>query len=118
MIGGTAAHAAEAPGTTAARAVSTAGTTLEPAAPPVGASGYRRPGDGAGWPLVVRADLAAAQAGRDDRRTALSAFGQFTDLHIIDAQSPARFEYVHPWIGSGAFRPHETLGARGAATLV
>ncbi|MFD1047965.1 hypothetical protein ACFQ1S_21720, partial [Kibdelosporangium lantanae] len=55
--------------------------------------------------------------GRDDRRTALTSFVQFTDLHLVDAQSPARVEYVHPFIGS-AHRPHETLSTQGAAALV
>ena len=103
---------------TAARAVAITGTTLESAATPVGASGYRRLAAGPGWPLVVRSDLAAGQSGRDNRRTALSAFVQFTDVHIVDAQSPTRFEYLHPQIGSSAFRPQETLNPLGASALV
>jgi metallophosphoesterase (TIGR03767 family) len=102
---------------TASRAHFTAGTTLEQVAEPVGATGYRRLAAGPGYPLVVREDIAAAQSGRDDRRDALAALVQFTDLHIVDAQSPARFEYLVEYNGS-AFRPHEALGSQGGAQLV
>ncbi|MEV4310855.1 TIGR03767 family metallophosphoesterase [Actinocrispum sp. NPDC049592] len=98
------------------RTVSPLGTTLETVGVATG-TGYRRLTAGPGWPLVVRGDLAAAQSGRDDRRTALTSFVQFTDLHLIDAQSPARVEYLHPFISS-AHRPHETLSTQGATALV
>jgi metallophosphoesterase (TIGR03767 family) len=101
---------------TAKRAVGIAGTTLEAVGTPTG-TGFRRMAAGPGWPLVVRPDLAAPSTGRDDRRTALTSFVQFTDLHLIDAQSPARVEYLHPFIGS-AHRPHETLSTHGATALV
>ncbi|MEV2277092.1 TIGR03767 family metallophosphoesterase [Nocardiopsis sp. NPDC049922] len=93
------------------------GTTLAQVATPVG-DGYRLLTAGPGWPIEVREDLVPAQPGRDDRRTALAAFVQFTDLHIMDAQSPVRFEYTHPVIGSSAHRPQETLSALGATALV
>jgi len=103
---------------TARRAVAPAGTTLESVATPAdGAAAYTRLTGGPGWPLVVREDLVAAQAGRDDRRVPLTSFVQFTDLHITDTESPARFEYLHPLIGS-AHRPQETLGAVATAALV
>jgi metallophosphoesterase (TIGR03767 family) len=93
-------------------------TTLEMAAQPAsGGEGYRRLIAGPGWPQVVRTELAAADPGRIDRRVPITAFTQFTDLHVTDAQSPARFEYLHPLAG-GAFRPQETLGALAAAHLV
>jgi metallophosphoesterase (TIGR03767 family) len=101
---------------TAARAVQVAGTTLEQVATPTG-SGYLRLQSGPGWPLVVRTDLAAAAAGRDDRRTGLASFVQFTDLHLTDTESPVRFEYLARYIDS-AYRPHETLTVRGASSLV
>jgi metallophosphoesterase (TIGR03767 family) len=100
------------------RAISTAGTTLEHAATPVGDSGYRRLTAGPGWPLVSRADVVAGVANRDDRRTALTSFVQLTDLHVVDAQSPARFEYLHQLGIGSAFRPQETLSAQGASRLV
>src|SRR5688500_8219369 len=97
---------------------STAGTTLDVTATPIGTSGYRRLAAGPGWPVVVRAALVAARAGREGRRTALTSFVQFSDMHICDAQSPLRFEYLHPIMGSGAHRPQETLTAQGSTSLV
>jgi metallophosphoesterase (TIGR03767 family) len=66
---------------------------------------------------VLRQDLAQARSGRDDRRTGLASFVHFTDLHITDTQSPARFEYMHPFVGS-AHRPRETLGPVSTLSLV
>ncbi|MEV7187563.1 TIGR03767 family metallophosphoesterase [Kitasatospora sp. NPDC093102] len=103
--------------TTAARAVRTAGTTLEQVATPVGTGGYKRLTAGPGWPLVVRGDLASATAGRDDRRTGLASFVQFSDLHLVDTESPVRFEYLAKLNGS-AYRPQEALNARGVSALV
>src|SRR5687767_4352452 len=45
----------------------------------------------AGEPHLVRTDLGQpAKRGRARRRTALLAFAQLSDVHIIDAQSPMR----------------------------
>lgn len=96
----------------------TTGTTLETVATPIGATGYRRLKAGPGWPLVVRNDLATPKPGREERRTALACFVQFSDMHICDAQSPMRFEYTHPVIGSGAHRPQETMSAQTSTALV
>lgn len=101
----------------AARAVRVEGTTLEQVATPGGAGPYFRLSGGPGWPVVVRGELAAAAAGRDDRRTALASFVQFTDLHLADTESPVRFEYLARYIDS-AHRPHEALTVRGASSLV
>src|SRR5690625_831240 len=54
------------------------GTTLAEVATPVG-DGYRLLDSGPGWPIQVREDLVAADPGRDERRSALTAFVQFTD---------------------------------------
>ncbi|MFE7286078.1 TIGR03767 family metallophosphoesterase [Streptomyces noursei] len=102
---------------TAARAVRTRGTTLEQAARPVGTGAYKRLAAGPGWPLMVRGDLAGAGAGRDDRRTGLASFVQFTDLHLADVESPVRFEYLARFNDS-AYRPQEALTVRGASSLV
>lgn len=95
----------------------TKGTTVAGVAAPRNSSGYRRLGDGAGWKRVVRSDLATPRSGRADRRTALAAFVQFTDLHLMDVQHPLRLEFlrstdVHAW------RPHEALTVQGAISLV
>lgn len=101
----------------ASRAEYVKGTTLDQASAPVKASGYTRLGPGPGYGLVVREDLATGRAGRDGLRKPLASIVQFTDLHMIDAQSPVRFEFLTTVNGS-AFRPQESLGTHGAAQLV
>lgn len=100
-----------------ARSPSRAGTTLQSVSRMVPGSGYRRLAPGPGWPLVVRTDLARAGAGRDRRRRNLACFVQFTDLHIVDVQSPLRHEYMRADTAS-AWRPQEALTVAGAASLV
>jgi metallophosphoesterase (TIGR03767 family) len=96
----------------------TRGTTLSGVATPhSGSTGYRRLGDGAGWKRVVRDELAAGRTGRADRRTALAAFVQLTDLHLIDAQHPLRLEYLRAQ-NKSAWRPQEALTVAGAVSLV
>ncbi|MGZ4553458.1 MAG: TIGR03767 family metallophosphoesterase, partial [Mycobacteriaceae bacterium] len=102
---------------TAERTTSTAGTTLEQVATRVSATGYTRLTAGPGWPLMVRTELAGAGGERDDNRTALASFVQFTDVHVVDSESPVRFEYLHP-IVSSAYRPQEILSTQGTASLV
>lgn len=101
------------------RAASVTGTTLDVVGVPAttGRKRYRKLVPGAGWPLVVRSELAAPKSGRDDRRVGLASVVQTTDVHIVDAESPVRAEFVHLQNGS-AFRPHEKLGTHGAITLV
>jgi metallophosphoesterase (TIGR03767 family) len=51
--------------------------------------------------------------GRSSRRFSLAYFGQMTDLHMTDEESPARVEFLD-WRGSAftsAWRPSEALGA-------
>ncbi|MFD7918263.1 TIGR03767 family metallophosphoesterase [Streptomyces sp. NPDC059740] len=93
------------------------GTTLHSVATPRGTGGYRRLADGPGWRRVVRTELASPDRGREDRRTVLAAFVQFTDLHLVDAQSPLRYEFLRGQTTS-AWRPHEALGAAATAALV
>src|SRR4051794_40450588 len=56
-----------------------------------GAGGYRRLKAGPAEPHLVRSEL-AADAGAPVPR-AVAAFAQMTDLHIVDDQSPMRFEF-------------------------
>ncbi|MGP3979998.1 TIGR03767 family metallophosphoesterase [Streptomyces sp. KR80] len=104
-------------GTGAAAAPSKTGTTLRTVAAPRGSSGFRRLGDGPGWPRVVRAELAAARPGRADRRTTLASFVQLTDLHIVDVQHPLRSEFLRADLMS-SFRPQEALSVPGAVSLI
>ena len=62
---------------------------------------------GPGVPLLERTELAAL-AGRGE---VVATIAQLSDLHVGDAQSPARVPFLDrlgPRLGS-AFRPHETL---------
>jgi metallophosphoesterase (TIGR03767 family) len=95
----------------------TAGTTLEQAATPGAGTGYSRLVAGPGFPLLLREDLASAHPGRESRRRGAASIVQFTDLHIVDAQSPMRFEYLCQ-LDTSAFRPHEALGTQAASQLV
>lgn len=59
-----------------------------------GAGGYApivvRPGE----PHLVRHELVDGQVARCRRRRVVTVLGQLTDVHIMDAQSPARVEYL------------------------
>ena len=62
---------------------------------PPGAGGYAQLLAGPGEPHSVREDLGArARPDGATRRTTLVAFAQLTDIHLVDAQSPARVEYL------------------------
>lgn len=93
-----------------------AGTTFESAAAPQGSRGYRRLSAGPGYAPVLRTEL-AARTSATASVTPLAALVQLTDLHLVDAQSPARFEMFAAESGS-AFRPQEALGTHAAARLV
>ncbi|MGY0024051.1 TIGR03767 family metallophosphoesterase [Streptomyces sp. cg35] len=123
--GGSAAAAGPAPARTlssrgapaAPLAPYTRGTTLASVAAAPAGPGYRRLGDGPAWQRVVRSDLKAPRSGREARRTALAAFVQFTDLHLVDVQHPLRYEYLRSQTAS-AWRPQEALSVAGAVALV
>lgn len=105
-----------------------AGTTLDRTyllgAP--GAGGYRPVTAGPGEPHLPRRDLGgAASARRAAVRRGLLAFGQLTDVHIVDAQSPARVEFIDRFKDvldvlpvEGAYRPQEILTTQVAEAMV
>lgn len=113
---------------TAARVVAPEGTTLDTTirkgpAPRGFASLVAGPGE----PHRLREDLGArAQRGREGRRRSLLAFAHLTDLHVLDAQSPARVEWTDRYndgpgsslLFSAAYRPHEMLTAQVADRVV
>jgi hypothetical protein len=114
-------------------AITTRGTTLRSAVVrgPVIRKGYRRLRRVDGEPHLVRTDLGvSAQGGRARRRAGLSAFVQLSDMHIIDAQSPLRVEWMDryddgadegvptPGFLSSAYRPQEMLTAQVAEAMV
>ena len=80
-----------------------------------------------GEPHVVRAELVAGPpaGGVMARGGAIACIGHITDLHVTDAQSPARFEYVNREWEDPRFRelltmqrPHETLNTRAIEALL
>ncbi|WP_446214834.1 TIGR03767 family metallophosphoesterase [Micromonospora sp. IBHARD004] len=109
-------------------APSTAGTTLEQTivrgAP--GAGGYATLRLAEGEPFLVRADLGGSpreRAGFTGR--VLTCFAQLTDVHVLDTQSPGRFEFFDRY-GSlpglddlaSAYRPQELLSAQVGDAMI
>jgi metallophosphoesterase (TIGR03767 family) len=88
------------------------------------ASGFRRHEVGPGEPWTVRTDLGGEpSADRAKRRRPVLSFVQFTDVHVMDVQSPARLEFLdrddlpgHPF--RAAYRPHEMLTTQVADATV
>jgi metallophosphoesterase (TIGR03767 family) len=125
------------PGSPAAAAdptypVSPAGTTLaetlQHGTP--GPKGYRKVVPEPGEPSLLRADLLGGATRGTGVRKPLLALNQLTDMHILDAQSPARVEFLDrladpgtPQIPdvpsvSAAYRPNEMLTAHVAESMV
>jgi metallophosphoesterase (TIGR03767 family) len=95
------------------------GTTLAVTVERAGGAGYRPLREGPPWPMVVREDLASLAPDRDDRRRAVASIVQLTDLHLVDAQSPGRVEFLDP-LGppfTGAHRPQEVLTTQVHAAM-
>lgn len=102
--------------------------TVVPGTP--NAKGYAKLVLGPGEPHVVRTGVGAeAGAGREDCRTPLLAFAQFSDIHVIDHQSPGRVEWMdrfedpndqglNPGLLSSSYRPQEILSAQIADAMV
>jgi metallophosphoesterase (TIGR03767 family) len=95
-----------------------------------GAKGYRTVVVGPGEPSNQRRALIGNRK-RNHRSTRrpLVAFGQLTDMHLVDAQSPARVEFLDrfndpggPFAGvapfSSAYRPQEMLTTHVAESMV
>jgi metallophosphoesterase (TIGR03767 family) len=82
-----------------------------------------------GEPHVVRTDLGGTpRPDRGRRRKALIAFAQLSDVHVVDAQSPMRVEWVDRYddessvpatgLFAAAYRPHEMLTGHIADAMV
>lgn len=92
---------------------------------PAGAGGYSRLTAAAGEPFLFRGDLARVSRHVCRRRRVLTCFTQLTDVHVMDVQSPARFEYFDRYSGlpgladfGSAHRPQELLSAQVANSMV
>ena len=94
------------------------------------AKGYAKIVAQAGEAHLVRTDLGiAANPGRVGCRTPLLAFAQFSDVHVVDHQSPARVEWLDrfedpndlgivPGLLSSSYRPQEMLTAQVMDAMV
>jgi metallophosphoesterase (TIGR03767 family) len=96
-----------------------------------GAGGYQLIVPGPGEPYLVRQDIGGmASPGRFGRRRPVIAFSQFYDIHMLDAESPARVEFLDRFgdPGSpvaaevatldGVYRPQEILTVQVADAMV
>ncbi|MEO6701472.1 MAG: TIGR03767 family metallophosphoesterase, partial [Jatrophihabitantaceae bacterium] len=97
------------------------------------ATGYQPVSIGAGEPHLLRDELVtgptAAARRRDRHRRPIVALGQLTDIHVMDAQSPARVEFLDRYNDPGSplasllpfdssYRPHEMLSAQVSDSMV
>ncbi len=105
---------------TVSLAVNPTGTTLQETIVRASTSGYSRLTIGPGWPLVVRNELGTASASATLNRTPLATIVHLTDIHIVDAQSAGRVEFLDSFGGpyTSAFRPHETLTCHVQSSMV
>lgn len=94
--------------------------------PVVNAGGYVRLVTGPGEPHLVRTDIGGSPSPSRSRcRHALLSFGHLTDLHVVDAQSPARVEFLDRYNDqipsapfAAAYRPHEMLSTQVANAMI
>lgn len=104
-----------------------AGTTLDRTyvlgAP--GRGGYRPVVAAPGEPHLLRRDLGgAASPRRAAARRGVLAFGHLTDVHVLDAQSPARVEFIDRFrdlvngFPEGGYRPQEILSVHVGEAMV
>ena len=92
---------------------------------PAGTGGFVQLVSGAGEPHLTRSDLGiAAKPAAKPGASPLLTFSHLTDMHVVDAQSPARVEFLDRYddaIPDGpliaAYRPHEFLTAHVADTM-
>ncbi|RKS77320.1 metallophosphoesterase (TIGR03767 family) [Actinomadura pelletieri DSM 43383] len=93
---------------------------------PPGAGGYRRVTTGPAEPHVLRRELGGvASPRRAATRKGVLAFGHLTDVHVVDAQSPARVEFLDRFHDAqdvlpvrSAYRPQEILSTQIADAMV
>jgi metallophosphoesterase (TIGR03767 family) len=74
-----------------------------------GRAGYVALRSGPAEPHVLRTDLATPSARRLQTRRGVVAFAHLSDTHVVDAQSPARAEFVARLGIGGGHRPQEML---------
>lgn len=89
---------------------------------PVLRNKYRQLVAGAGEPYMTRTDLVGGKASKvaDEQRRSLAYLGHFSDIHLIDAQSPGRLEPLAALTKAmrDATRPQETMTVNVLAQMV
>ncbi len=96
---------------------------------PAGSGGYRPIVVGPGEPCLRRLDLMPAAPAAAPVRRPVLAFAHLTDVHVVDAQSPARVEYLDRYCDpgslfsgfnrvSGSYRPQEMLSVQVGDAVV
>jgi metallophosphoesterase (TIGR03767 family) len=75
---------------------------------------------GPGESYVVRDDLGQALPSRTKTRAELFFFGQLTDTHVVDEESPLRVEFLDKFGPplTGAYRPEEGLSTQVMNSMV
>ena len=89
----------------------------------VGNKQYRTLATAAGEPYIPRYDLLGREGspGRTGSRRSIVYLGHMTDIHVIDAQSPARLEPLmaqSPGTWQGAIRPQDTMSVNVQAQMI
>jgi metallophosphoesterase (TIGR03767 family) len=114
-----------APGAAALPKPSTAGTTLDRVIVrgAAGAGGYVSLTAGEGEPYLFRGDLAGVGSHDGGGGKVLACFAQLTDVHVMDVQSPARFEYFDRYGAvisdfKSAYRPQELLSTQVGDAMI
>jgi metallophosphoesterase (TIGR03767 family) len=84
---------------------------------------YRLLTAGSGEPYIPRYDVLgrAARPLRANSRRTIAYLGHLSDMHIMDAQSPARLDIMvgqDPSLWAGSFRPQDTLTVNVVAAMV
>jgi metallophosphoesterase (TIGR03767 family) len=111
----------------AEQSVVATGTTLERTLRrgAAGAGGYATLGVGAGEPYVLRGEFVANATRPTGIPRVIAAFAQLTDIHVMDVQTPARFEFFDaygtvPGLSdlASAYRPQELLTAQVGEAMV
>jgi metallophosphoesterase (TIGR03767 family) len=69
---------------------------------------------------LLRDDLGTTSSQRTRKRRELIFFGQFTDTHVVDEESPARVEFTDKFGPpfTSAYRPQEGLSAQVVESMV
>jgi metallophosphoesterase (TIGR03767 family) len=80
-----------------------------------GTGGYQLIVPGPGEPYLTRADIGGvASPGRFFRRRQFVAFSQFSDIHMLDAESPARVEFLDRYADPGQPDAAELVSSIGS----